>query len=337
MSEHLKWLEKIQEKTLEPDLLICDPHHHLWNYPKSRYLLDEILEDTNSGHNIVSTVFVECMSEYRNDLSNALAPVGETEFVQKIADENKQAKTNTKIAAGIVSYADLLLGNSVTEILEAHIEASPNRFKGIRHACGWDESDLVRNSHSNPPRSLYLNEVFRKGFATLSNYDLTFDAWLYHTQHEELISLAHAFPNQTIILNHVGGPLGIGPYKGKREEIFHSWMNTISKLAECENVVVKLGGLAMAINGFEWHKKRKPPSSEELAKATAPYLVHCIEKFTPQRCMFESNFPVDKVSCSYNILWNSFKRITKSFSQQEKYSLFYGTASKTYNLSESSN
>ena len=322
--------------TLEPDLPICDPHHHLWDYPNSRYLLDEILEDIDSGHNITSTIFVECMSEYRNDSPNSLAPVGETEFVQEIAAYNNKVKNNIRIAAGIVSFADLLLGNSVKEVLEAHIEASPKRFKGIRHACGWDKSDLIRNSHTKPPASLYLNKNFRKGFAQLTAYGLTFDAWLYHTQHEELISLARAFPEQTIILDHVGGPLGIGPYKGKRGEILHLWKNTISKLAECENITVKLGGLSMAINGFEWHKKKRPPNSKELAEAMSPYLLHCIEKFTPQRSMFESNFPVDKVSCSYNVLWNSFKRITKGFSFDEKRFLYHDVAAKTYGISESS-
>ena len=246
----MQWLKLVEEDILEPDLPICDPHHHLWNHPNSRYLLDEILEDIGSGHNITSTIFVECMSEYRNDSLVSLAPVGETEFVQEIASYNDKVKNNIRIAAGIVSFADLLLGNSVKEVLEAHIEASPKRFKGIRHACGWDKSDLIRNSHTKPPVSLYLNKNFRKGFAQLPTYGLTFDAWLYHTQHEELISLARAFPEQTIILDHVGGPLGIGPYKGKREEILHLWKNTISRLAECENITVKLGGLSMAINGF---------------------------------------------------------------------------------------
>ncbi|MDG2141220.1 MAG: amidohydrolase family protein [Gammaproteobacteria bacterium] len=332
MSKNHTWLHLTQEETLEPDLPICDAHHHLWEYPNNRYLLEEYLDDTAKGHNIISSVFVECLSGYLTNLSESAAPTGETKFVQELAIKNKN---KTAVAAGIVSFADLLLGDPVAEILEAHIAMSPNRFKGIRHACGWDASPLIRNSHTQPPKSLYLDKNFRTGFAKLSKYNLTFDAWLYHAQLGELLSLARAFPEQPIILDHVGGPLGIGPYKGKRTEILTTWKSMTKELAKCDNIIVKLGGISMAINGFEWHKRKKPPSSEELAEATRPYLMHCIEAFTPQRCMFESNFPVDKVSCSYNILWNSFKRITKDFSADEKCFLYQGVATKTYNLSDS--
>lgn len=333
-----QWLEQVQEDTLEPELKICDPHHHLWDHPGSRYLLDELKQDTNSGHNVVSTVFVECMSMYTDGVSNAMAPVGETEFVQEIA-EKSLANDNGKLQAGaaIVSFADLLLGEAVDEVLAAHVEASPNRFRGIRHACSWDASEEVRNSHTNPPQSLYLNEKFRKGFARLAEFDLCFDTWLYHTQLSELLSLARAFPQQAIVLDHVGGPLGIGPYKGRRDEILESWKQDIAQLAACENIVVKLGGLAMAINGFEWHKQECPPNSEQLAAATRPYILYCIEQFGPERCMFESNFPVDKVSCSYNVLWNSFKRITKSFSTEEKNAMYHDTAARVYSIKEANN
>ena len=332
MSKNQAWLRLTQEEALEPELPICDPHHHLWEYPNNRYLLEEYLEDTDSGHNIISSVFVECLSEYLTNQPKALAPTGETKFVHALAVKNKE---KTAVAAGIIGFADLLLGESVAEVLEAHISMSPKRFKGIRHACGWDTSALIRNSHTDPPKSLYLNEMFRKGFAKLSQYNLTFDAWLYHTQLDELLSLARAFPEQRIVLDHLGGPLGIGPYKGKHKEVLQIWKVITKKLAKCENIVVKLGGIAMAINGFEWHKKEKPPSSEELAEVARPYLMHCIDNFTPQRCMFESNFPVDKVSCSYSILWNCFKRITKDFSIDEKRFLYHDVAAKTYNLSDS--
>jgi L-fuconolactonase len=333
-----QWLAQTTEETIEPELRICDPHHHLWDHPGSRYLLEELLEDTGSGHNIVSTVFVECLSEYRKDSTPAMAPVGETDFVQAIADASSPVgngkNEETQVAAAIVGFADLLLGKAVDDVLAAHKEASPNRFCGIRHACSWDASDEVRNSHTKPPPQLYLNEEFRKGFARLANHDLTFDTWLYHTQLDELLSLARDFPGQAIVLDHVGGPLGIGPYKGKRSEIFEIWQDRINQLAKCENILVKLGGLAMAINGFEWNKRELPPSSEELAEATKPYILHCIEQFGPQRCMFESNFPVDKVSCSYNVLWNSFKRITSEFSADEKNALFHGTATKFYSIND---
>jgi len=330
-----EWLKQVKEESLEPELRICDPHHHLWDHPDSRYLLEDLLEDTSSGHNVVSTVFVECMSKYWDGTSKAMSPVGETEFVQSVANVCATGDYGeTKAAAAIVGHADLLLGDAVDEVLARHIEASPNRFRGIRHACGWDASEVIRNSHTNPPQQLYLTEEFRGGFARLGEFDLTFDAWLYHTQLPELLSLAQTFPDQPIVLDHVGGPLGIGPYKGRRNAILETWKKDISDLAQCDNVVVKLGGLAMAINGHQWHKQKFPPTSKELAEATRPYLLHCIEEFGPKRCMFESNFPVDKVSCSYNVLWNSFKRVTAEFSENEKHTMYYDTAVRFYSIKD---
>ena len=330
-----EWLKQVKEESLEPELRICDPHHHLWDHPDSRYLLEDLLEDTSSGHNVVSTVFVECMSKYWDGTSKAMSPVGETEFVQSVANVCATGDYGeTKAAAAIVGHADLLLGDAVDEVLARHIEASPNRFRGIRHACGWDASEVIRNSHTNPPQQLYLTEEFRKGFARLGEFDLTFDAWLYHTQLPELLSLAQTFPDQPIVLDHVGGPLGIGPYEGRRNAILKTWKKDISDLAQCDNVVVKLGGLAMAINGHQWHKQKFPPTSKKLAEATRPYLLHCIEEFGPKRCMFESNFPVDKVSCSYNVLWNSFKRVTAEFSGNEKHAMYYDTAVRFYSIKD---
>ncbi len=335
MPVNKKWLETVEEETLEPNLRICDPHHHLWQHPDSIYLTEDLLKDTNTGHNVISTVFVECMSEYHKDSTRALAPVGETEFVEKLAMENAESNPQTDIAKAIIGFADLSLGDSVEQVFDAHLETSPNRFKGIRHASGWDSSDQIRNSHTNPTSFLYLDKNFQKGFAKLIDYGFTFDAWLYHPQHGDLLELARSFPNQIIVLDHVGGPLGIGPYQTRRLSVFQSWKKTMKQLAECENVVVKLGGLSMATTGFEWHKKDKPPNSIELAEATAPYFDFCIERFGTKRCMFESNFPVDKVSCSYNVLWNSFKRITLSFSEEEKRDLFHDVAAQTYGLKES--
>ena len=335
MPVNKKWLETVEEETLEPNLRICDPHHHLWQHLDSIYLTEDLLKDTNTGHNVISTVFVECMSEYHKDSTRALAPVGETEFIEKLAIENAETNTQTDIAKAIIGFADLSLGDSVEQVFDAHLQTSPNRFKGIRHASGWDSSDQIRNSHTNPTRFLYLDKNFQKGFAKLIDYGFTFDAWLYHPQHEDLLELARSFPNQLIVLDHVGGPLGIGPYQTRRLSVFQSWKKTMKQLAECENVVVKLGGLSMATTGFEWHKKDIPPNSIELAEATAPYFDFCIERFGTKRCMFESNFPVDKVSCSYNVLWNSFKRITLSFSEEEKRDLFHDVAAQTYGLKES--
>ena len=325
--------EHVGEDVLEPELAICDPHHHLWDHPGNRYLLDELLEDISSGHNVVSTVFVECMSMYRAGGPEALRPVGETEFVQGVAAMSASGRYGpARVAAGIVSYADLALGDSVVPVLEAHMAASPSRFRGIRHAAGWHMSHEIQNSHTNPPPGLLLDAGFRRGFQHLERFGLSFDAWLYHPQLPELTDLARAFPGVTIILDHFGGPLGIGPYAGRLDEVFLEWRPAFDELATCPNVVVKLGGLNMPRNGFGWEKRDRPPTSQELAEATSHYYLHAIERFGPERCMFESNFPVDKVSCSYRVLWNAFKRIAAGFSAAEKRALFHDTATRVYRL-----
>jgi predicted TIM-barrel fold metal-dependent hydrolase len=238
----------------------------------------------------------------------------------------------TRVAAGIVSFADLALGSAVQEVLQAHIAAAPSRFRGIRHAAGWDENPKVANSHTNPPKDLYQAKNFREGFAQLKKNNLSFDVWHYHPQIPELTDLARAFPDTTIILDHFGGPLGIGPYEGKRAEIFPNWKKDMTELAKCLNVVVKLGGINMTVNGFGWHRNPKPPTSQELADATRDYYLHTIDKFGPRRCMFESNFPVDRVSCSYLVLWNSFKRLAADFTPEENAWLFHRTAAEVYRL-----
>lgn len=320
------------EEVLEPALPICDPHHHLWDHPGRRYLLDELLSDTGSGHDVRATVFVECLSMYRADGPAALRPVGETEFVNGIAAMSASGRYGpTRVAAGIVGFADLTLGDGVGEVLDAHRAASP-RFRGIRHAAGWDASDAVRNSHTNPPPGLLGDARFRRGFAQLAARGLAFDAWLYHPQLPELTDLARAFPDTTIVLDHFGGPLGIGPYQGRRTDVFAAWARAIRALADCPNVVAKLGGLVMPLNGFGFHKRERPPTSTELADATRDWYLHAIDCFGVARCMFESNFPVDKVSASYRTLWNSFKLIAAKLSAAEKAALFHDTAMRVYRL-----
>jgi predicted TIM-barrel fold metal-dependent hydrolase len=322
------WLALVHEDALEPDLPICDPHHHLWDRPGTRYMREDLLSDTAIGHDVVSTVFVECMSGYRTDGPDELRPVGETEFVAKASGRNGDA---TDVAAGIVSFADLTLGPRVGAVLDAHAAVS-DRFRGIRHAAGWDASDDVRNSHTNPPPGLLAEASFRAGFAELAARGLSFDAWLYHPQIPELTDLARAFPDTTIVLDHFGGPLGIGPYAGRRAEIFEGWKPAIRELASCPNVVAKLGGLVMPINGFGFHERDRPATSDELVGATRDWYLHTIDCFSPSRCMFESNFPVDRASCSYGVLWNSFKKIASGFSEDEKTTLFHDTAVRAYRL-----
>jgi len=326
------WLAQVREPIVDPAQPICDPHHHLWDHPGSRYLLDELLADLSSGHNVVSTVFVECASMYRADGAEALRPVGETEFVNGIAAMSASGGYGTPRAClGIVSFADLTLGAAVGPVLDAHMRSSP-RFRGIRHAAGWDADPRVRNSHTNPPPRLLHDSDFRKGFAELGKRGLSFDAWLYHPQIGELTDLARAFPDTTIIFDHFGGPLGIGPYEGQEASIFVQWQRDVAELARCRNVYAKLGGIVMPVNGFNFHKRERPATSDEIVAATGRYHRHAIDCFGVERCMFESNFPVDRQSCSYHVLWNAFKKLVADASPAERKWLFHDSAAKAYRL-----
>ena len=321
------------EPVLEPKLLICDPHHHLWDHPTSRYMIEELNADAGSGHRIESTVFVECNSFYRADGPRALAPVGETEMVNGVAAMSASGRYGEmRACAGIVGFADLSLGSAVDPVLEAHIRAGGDRFRGVRHAGAWDASDAVRNAHTNPPKGLYGSSTFREGYARLAEHGLSFEAWQFHPQLPEVTDLARAFPETVLVLDHVGGPLGIGPYEGRRAEVFEGWKTDLAELAKSPNVVVKLGGLGMAICGFGFHKRATPASSQELAQAWRPYIETCIELFGAERCMFESNFPVDQVSCDYRTLWNALKRVAAGASADEKALLFRDVARRTYRL-----
>ena len=331
------WLRLTVEEPLDPDLPICDPHHHLWDLrPEriaSRYLLDEILVDVGGGHNVVSTVFIECGAMFKTDGPEALRPVGETEFVNGVAAMSASGLYGkTRVAAGIVGTANLRLGNAVAAVLDAQIAAGGGRFRGIRLGAAWDPDDAVPNHRTGPPQWLLLRDDFRAGFAQLAPRRLTFEAWCYYRQIPDVTALARVFPNTTIILNHFGGPLGIGTYAGRADEVYAEWRTYISELATCPNVVAKLGGINMEVNGFRWHERPRPPSSQELANATRRYYDFTIEKFGAGRCMFESNFPVDAVTASYTVLWNSFKRLTSGCSAREKAKLFHDTAARVYRL-----
>lgn len=326
------WLAQHSEAALDPTLPIIDPHHHLWHRKgEEAYYLDGLLADLNSGHNVVATVFLQCMWAYRTTGPEALRPVGETEFVAGIAEEAKRRGTSTKVCAGIVGFAELNLGGAVEEVLDAHIAAAGGRFRGIRHLTARSEH-FIASIAEPPPARMMESDTFRDGFSRLAKFGLSFDAWLYHTQIPELTSLARAFPETPIVLNHFGGPLGIGPYEGKRDEVFAEWRASMKALATCSNVTVKLGGLAMKVAGFEFHERKVPPSSQELANAWRPYVDACIDDFGAQRCMFESNFPVDKAMCSYPVLWNAFKRIVAGASASEKSELFHDVAARIYRL-----
>ena len=324
------WLGRTQETALDPEQPICDPHHHFWDYPTSRYLAEEFLQDVGGGHRILKTVFVECLQFYEASASAQMQPVGETETVDRMARE-AATKDGPDLAAGIVGFADLMLGDAVRPVLEAHVSAS-SKFRGIRHATAWHVDEKIHNAHTRPVENQMGLPFFRAGLKQLADLGLSFDAWLYQTQLPELTDLSQAIPELKIVLNHMAGPLGIGPYKERREQEFQTWKKQMADLSRCENVSVKLGGRAMAMSGFGWSKQSEPPGSEELAAAMAPYFETCIELFGPERCMFESNFPVDKAGCSYTVLWNAYKRVASAYSQAERDLLFHDTATRFYRL-----
>ena len=327
------WWAQRKEEILEPALEIIDPHHHLWDRNGHRYLLDQLLADTGSGHNITQSVFIECGEMYRADGPPEMKPVGEIEFVNGTAAMSANGRYGkSRLCAGIVGHADLRLGDGVARVLEAQIAAGDGRFRGIRHSVVWDASEVFSRGRTNSPKGQMADATWRAGFARLAPLNLTFEAWLYHPQLMELAELARAFPQTTIILNHVGGPLGIGPYASKKEETFAQWKAGIAELGKCQNVVVKLGGLGMLFGMFDFHTRETPPSSEDLARAYRPYIDTCIAAFGPNRGMFESNFPPDGVSSSYAVLWNAFKRLAANFSAEEKAKLFSDTAKRVYRL-----
>jgi predicted TIM-barrel fold metal-dependent hydrolase len=331
------WHELTQEEPLAPELPICDAHHHFWHggapppRNRDRYLFEELLADMESGHRIVSTVFMECRAMFRCDGPESMRPVGETEFVNGIAAMSASGLYGpARVAAGIVGFADLRLGDAVTPVLEAHKQASP-RFRGIRYATSWVDNARECMISQPAPRGLLLDPAFREGLAALERLDLSFDAWMVFTQLPELVTLARAMPDLRIVLGHVGGLIGIGPFSN-RDEVFATWSRNISEVARCPNIAIKIGGIGIYRHGFGWADRPRPPSSAEMAQAFGPYVTHCIEAFGPSRCMFESNFPVDAQSASYGLVWNAFKRITEGMTGQERRALFHDTAARVYRL-----
>lgn len=335
-----EWLNLTKEPAIEPELPIIDPHHHLWdrNQLRDRYMLEELLEDTKD-HNVRQTVFVECSAMYRADGPEEFKVIGETEFVQGVAAKSASGDYGeTRVATGIVGSVDLRAGERVAAVLESQMAASPQRFRGIRHRAAWGDSAYLRSlggwpsKPANAPQRILLDPDFRKGYAHLRTYGLSFEGWVFHTHIDDLTDLAKAFPDTTIIFNHLGGPIGVESYAGRRDEVFAAWKLSVAELAKCPNVVAKLGGLQMVVNGYDWHKRAKPPSSDQLLEANRDWYNYTIDQFGPDRCMFESNFPVDKLSCSYTVLWNQFKKLTKDFSKDERADMFHDTAMRVYRL-----
>ena len=327
------WVAKHSEPALEPELPIVDPHHHLWQRAGNDYLFHDLLADTQTGHNIVATVYVDCHSMYRKDGPAELRCIGETEFANGVAAMSASGLYgNLRACAGIVSHVDLRLGARAGGVFDAQIAAGNGRFKGIRHQTGWDADPGIRNSRTDPTPGLTRDRTWREGFSELAKRGLTFDAWLYHPQLGEIAELADAFPGTSIVLDHVGGPLGYAGYVGRHDEVRTAWKNSMTELARRQNIVVKVGGLGMAMGWFDFYQQPSPPNSRQLAEAFKPWVETTLELFGADRCMFESNFPVDKITSGYGVLWNAFKRLAAGASAAEKTALFSGTASRVYRL-----
>jgi L-fuconolactonase len=327
------WLDKRHEEIIEPALPIVDPHHHLWDRPNYRYLFPELLADVGSGHNIRVTCYEQAREMYRAEGPEELKSLGETEFVSGVSAMSSSGKYGpTRCIAGIIGFVDLQLGSRARAVIERHIAVSDGRLRGIRNGSTWSDDPTLKTFTAGGPKGLLLDKNFREGFASLAPLGLAFDGWMFQTQLDDLVDLARAFPQTTIVMNHVGGPLAIGPYAGRREEAFTEWRDRIRAVASLPNTYVKLGGLGMKMPGFTFFENDMPPSSQDLATAWRPYIETCIEAFGPQRAMFESNFPVDKGTCSYQVLWNAFKRLAAGYSADEKAALFSGSAAQAYRL-----
>lgn len=324
------WLGLSKEEILEPKLRIVDAHHHFYDRPGWFYLAEQYLDDAASGHNVVATVYMQAQTRYREQGLAALKPVGETEFVVRTTGE--WSPQFPRLAKGIVGHADLMLGSQLHAALQSHIEAGEGRFRGIRHLSTWDADRSLVNPLSAVPRGLLGLPCYVAGVDVLSEYGLSYDAWLFFHQLPELYELALRVPGTPVIVNHCGGVLRIGAYANSQAEVYQAWKREMTRLASLPNVFVKLGGLGMRINGFGFEQGSLPPSSQFLADTWRPWMEPCIEAFGANRCMFESNFPVDKGSYSYATCWNAFKRLSAGASAAERQQLFEGTASRVYRL-----
>lgn len=324
-------LATLQEAALEPDLPIIDTHHHIWfdsaipAAPYPPYLLEDLIRDTSGGHNIVATVFAECSAEYWSDVPEHLAPVGETEWVAK------QRRPDRGELAGIIAHADLRLGSRIGEVLDAHQKVGGETFKGIRNRAAWDDNFRFPPGKYEIIPGILLTDAAADAMAELARRDLIFEAWVYHHQLDDFRQLAARRPNMRFVLDHMGCPLAVGPYADKRPDVLAEWRAGVSRLAELDNVFFKIGGLGLfpAIHPDVW---AEPRSSEYLADYWRPEVLFAIETFTPERCVMESDFPVDAPLFTYGTFWNTAKRITAPFSEAERRLMFHDTALSLYRL-----
>ncbi|NMJ41525.1 amidohydrolase family protein [Roseomonas sp. JC162] len=330
-----EWLAQRREEPLDPTLPIVDSHHHLWDREAECYLLDDLLRDTAEGHDVRATVFIQCGAMYRGGGPEEARSIGETEFVNGIAAASASGTYGpVRACAGIVGFVDLTLGDRVTPLLEAHVATARSRFRGVRNRTAWHPSPAVRSNLLGPPPGPLEDPRFVDGARRLAAHGLVLDIWAYQTQLPLVAAVARAVPDLTVVVNHCGGPLGVGPYAPRREEGFAEWRREVLALAALPNTVMKLGGLAMEVGGHDFHLRDLPPGSVELEQAWRPVVHTLIEAYGAGRCMFESNFPVDKGMVGYGVLWNAFKRLAAGAGEAERAALFAGTATRVYRLHE---
>lgn len=333
LSVDQKWLDTTQEQALEPELEIIDAHHHLWDTPRPRYLIDEYLADVHSGHNVVASVFVECRAMYATQRAAKWQSLGETQFAAgagAMFDSGNYGLPG--LVSAIVGYVDLALGQDAQEILEKHIEVSAGRLKGVRNITSWHADPNVSSTSVEYNPDLFKSQSFQQGLKILGELGLSFDAFMFHTQLPDLVHLLEKNDSTTVVLNHFGGPVGVGPFADQRDEVFKDWAARIAELSKFDNLYLKLGGLGMRVNGFGFHEQERAPTSDQLVRAWQPYFDTALEHFGPHRCMFESNFPVDKGYCSYGVLWNAFKKLSATYTKAERDALFKKTAAQVYQI-----
>ncbi|MHA7900468.1 MAG: amidohydrolase family protein [Henriciella sp.] len=335
------WLAQVREPIIEPDLPICDAHHHLWEFPGHDYLLDHFHADIKAGavghlgHNIISTVYVECTTSYADGDDAYVRYAGETAFIDGLAEAcERRDDIKPQIAKAIIARVDLDDPDSLSEAIETHRRASPKRFRGFRHAVSWDTDPAIGKAHTDPKQGLLLDPKFQEGAAILAEHDLIFETVILHTQIEELTAFAKAVPNLTIVLDHMASIVGVGRFSGQHEAVFADWAPALEKLSKCPNVFVKLGGINMARHGFGWHNRALPPTSDEIVTKTGRYYLHTIGCFGPERSMFESNYPMDKISVGYHVLWNAFKKMTANLTSDDRARLFCHTAESLYQIQD---
>ncbi len=329
--DRLSWIELGEERPVDADQRIVDPHHHLWERGGSRYLAEELFKDTSRSHNVTDTVFVECLAEYDKESEKKLRPLGETAFV--VNEAKRIEKLNGTRISGIVSFADLALGNELDAVLVAHSDLSAGLLKGIRHATAWSDDPEISIAHTKPTEGLMSSKLFRDGVSKLSQYNYTFDSWIYFDQLGELVSLARSTPETTIIINHLAAPLNIGKWSSQTDVVTEIWKSKLNELSTCDNVYMKIGGIGMD-NYFAtgWATGEKPPSSDQVVARWESKILWCIETFGTKKCMFESNYPVDRQTLPYSVIWNAFQKITNSFTETEKTDLFSRTACNVYSI-----